>query len=193
MDSFHLKRKSHNLGGASDVSIITVQAINHACRLSLGRDDGVMIVGNTDKLRIHTIRIDGTYTIRINESPRDFHGQLEGLAGGLNPVIFFGVHTNTQEINTNAHPLAIPKVFCGRHKDRELDEKVVQNKYPLRLQRSRRQAAGDGSSWVRLAGRGFLCAARLLCRRGFLVLHFNVFFYVVINVVIVVAAAVAQL
>jgi hypothetical protein len=67
-------------GRATTVSIIAVLAINHPCRLLLGRDDGVTIVGNTNRLRIHTIR--------INESPRDFHEQLEGPAGGLNPVIF---------------------------------------------------------------------------------------------------------
>jgi hypothetical protein len=64
MDSFHLKRKSHNLGWAPDVCIIAMLAINYVCRLSLGRDRGVTIVGNTNKLRIHTIRID--------ESLRDF-------------------------------------------------------------------------------------------------------------------------
>jgi hypothetical protein len=79
MDSFHLKWNSHNLGRAPDVNIIAVLAINHACRLLLGRDDGVKIIGNTNKLRVHTIRID--------ESLRDFHEQLEGLTGGLNPVI----------------------------------------------------------------------------------------------------------
>jgi hypothetical protein len=162
-------------GGAPNVTIIAVLAINHACYLSLGRDDGVTIVGNTDKLRIHTIRID--------ESPRDFHEQLEGLAGGLNPVIVFKVHTDTQEINTNTH-LAIPEVPRVRHEGRELDRKVVQNEFWLRLQRSRHQAAGDGSSWVWLAGGGFLCAAHLLCRRGSLVLLFGVFFYVIVVVVI---------
>ena len=109
MDSFHLKWKSHNLGGAPDVSIIAVLAINHACCLLLGRDDGVTIVGNTNKLCIHMIR--------YNESSKDFHEQLESLTGGLNPVIVFEVHTNTQEINTNVH-LAIPEVPCGRHKGR---------------------------------------------------------------------------
>jgi hypothetical protein len=63
----------------------------------------------------------------------------------------------------------------------------------LRLQRSRHQAAGDGSSWAWLAGRGFLCAAGLLDRRGSLVLNFGIFFYVTINVVIVIAAAITQL
>jgi hypothetical protein len=115
MDSFHLKWKSHKLGRAPDVRIIAMLAINHACHLSLGRDDGVTIVGNTNKLRIHTIRID--------ESLRDFHENLEGLTGGLNPVIDFEVHSNTQEINTNAH-LAIPEVLCGRHEDRELTERL---------------------------------------------------------------------
>jgi hypothetical protein len=109
MDSFHLKWKSHNLGQAPDVCIIAVLAINHACRLSLGRDNGVTIVGNTKKLRINTIRID--------ESLRDFHEQLESLTGDLNPVIVFKVHTDTQEINTNAH-LATPEVPRGRHEDR---------------------------------------------------------------------------
>ncbi len=109
MESFHLKWKSHNLGWVPDVRIIAVLAINHACRLLLGRDDGVTIVGNTNKLRIHMIRID--------ESLRDFHEQLESLTGGLNPVIVFEVHTDTQKINTNAH-LAIPEVLRGWHKDR---------------------------------------------------------------------------
>ncbi len=109
MDSFHLKWKSHNLRRAPDVRIIAVLTINHACRLSLGRDDGVTIVGNTNKLCIHTIR--------IKESLRDFHEQLESLTRGLNPVIVFEAHTNTQEINTNVH-LAIPEVPRGRHKDR---------------------------------------------------------------------------
>jgi hypothetical protein len=173
------------LGGAPDVSIIAVVAINYPCRLLLGRDNGVTIVGNTNKIRIHTIRID--------ESPKDFNKQLEGLAEGLNPVIVFEVHTDTQEIITSAH-LAIPEVPCGRHQDRELDRKVVPNKFWLQLQRSRHQAAGDGSSWVCLAGRGIVCAARLLCRRGSLVLHFGVFFYVAVNVVVgVVVVAITQL
>jgi hypothetical protein len=148
--------------------------INHACHLLLGRDNGVMIVGNTNKLRIHMIR--------INEPLGDFHDQLEGLAGGLDPVIVFEVHTNTQKIITSMH-LAIPEVPHGRHEDRELDGKVVPNKFKLRLQKRCRQAAGDGSSWAWLAGGGLLCAACLLCRRGSLVLHFGVFFYVVIAAV----------
>ncbi len=109
MDSFHLKWKSPNLGWAPDVRIIAMLAMNHACHLSLGRDDGITIVGNTNKLCIHTIRID--------ESLRDFHEQLESLTRGLNPVIVFKVHTDTQEINTSAH-LAIPEVPRGRHKDK---------------------------------------------------------------------------
>jgi hypothetical protein len=178
MDSFHLKWKSHSLGGAPDVSTIVMLAIKHACCFLLGRDDGVRIIGNSNKLRIHTIRIE--------ESPR-------GLAGGLNPVIVFEVHTDTQEINTNAN-LAIPEVPCGRHKDRELDGKVVPNEFRLQLQRKRRQAAGYGRSWVWLASRGFLCAVPLLFRRGSLVLHFGVIFYVVVNVVVViVVAAITQL
>ncbi len=68
---------------------------------------------------------------------------------------------------------------------------VVPNEFWLRLQRSRRQAAGDGSSWAWLAGRGFLCAAGLLDRRGSLVLHFGVFFYVTVNVVVIVVVVVA--
>ena len=75
----------------------------------LGRDDGVTIVREMNKLRIDTIR--------IHESPGDSHEQLENLAGGLNLVIGFEVHTDAQEINTNA-PLAIPEVPRGRHKDR---------------------------------------------------------------------------
>jgi hypothetical protein len=157
-------------------------AINHACRLLLGRDNGVAIIGNTNKLGIHTIR--------INESLKDFHEQLEGISGGLNPVIIFEVHTDTQEINTNVH-LAIPEVPRGRHEDRELDEKVVPNEFWLQLQRSCHQAAGDGNSWVWFAGGGFLRAAHLLYRRGSLVLHFGVFFYIIINIdIIIVVAAV---
>jgi hypothetical protein len=119
---------------------------------------------------------------------------LRVLQGGGNPVIIFKVHTNIQEIQTNAY-LAIPEVSHGRHKDRELKRKVVPNEFWVRLQRSCCQAAGDGSSWVWLAGRGFLCAAGLLGRRGSLVLHFGVFFYVVINAVVIVAitAVVTQL
>jgi hypothetical protein len=87
-DSFHLKLNSHNLGRTPDVGIIAMLAINHVCGLSLGRNDRIRIVGNTNKLRIHMIRID--------ESSRDFNEQLEGLTGGLNPVIVFEVHSNTQ-------------------------------------------------------------------------------------------------
>ena len=110
--------------GGPDVTIITVLAINHACRLSLGRDDGVTITHNTLELR--------TQTRRIDESPGDSHEQLEGLAGDLNPVIVFEVHTDSQEINTTAH-LAIPKVPCVRHKGGELNGKVELNKFWLRL------------------------------------------------------------
>jgi hypothetical protein len=49
---------------------------------------------------------------------------IRGLAGGLNLVIVFEVHTDTQEINANS-PLAIPEVPRGRHEDREPDGKVV--------------------------------------------------------------------
>ncbi len=117
MDSFHLKWKSHNLGRAPDVCTIAVLAINHACRLLLGRDDGVTIVGNTNKLCIHTIR--------INESSRGFHEQLESLTGGLNPVIVFEVHTNFQEINTNAH-LAILKYPVGDTRTGNWTERLYQ-------------------------------------------------------------------
>mgnify|MGYP006167634527 CR=1 FL=1 len=110
------------MGGAPDVGIVTVLAINHACGLSLGRDDGVTIVQNNGKLRVQT-----TW---INESPGGSHKQLEGLAGGLNLVIVFEVHTNSQEINANAL-LAIPEEPRGRHKDRELDGKVVPNAFWL--------------------------------------------------------------
>jgi hypothetical protein len=87
-DSFHLKLNSHNFGWTPDVSIIAMLAINHACGLSLGRNDSIRIVGNTNKLRIHMIRID--------ESSRDFNEQLEGLTRCLNPVIVFEVHSNTK-------------------------------------------------------------------------------------------------
>ena len=110
------------MGGGQDVTIIAMLAINHACRLSLGRDDGVMIIQNTLELRIQTRRID--------ESGGDSHEQLEGLAGDLNPVIVFEVHTDSQEINTTAR-LAIPKVPRVRHKGEELNGKVELNKFWL--------------------------------------------------------------
>ena len=120
VDIFHLKWKSHNLGGAPDVAIITVLAINHACSLSLGRDDGVTIVRDMGKLQIDTTWID--------ESPGDSHEQ--GLARGLNLVVVFEVHPDSQEINTNA-PLAIPEVPRGRDKDGEPDGEVVPNAFWL--------------------------------------------------------------
>ncbi len=110
------------MGGGQDVTIIAMLAINHACRLSLGRDDGVMIIQNTLELRIQMRRID--------ESRGDSHEQLEGLAGDLNPVIVFKLHTDSQEINITAH-LAIPEVPRGRHEGGELDGKAEPNKFWL--------------------------------------------------------------
>ena len=118
-------------------------AINHACGLSLGRDNGVTIVRDISKLRI-----DATW---IHKSWGDSHKQLEGLAGGLNLVLFFEVHPDSQEIDTYA-PLSIPEVPRGTQKEREPNGDVVTNTFWR--QRNCSQGAGDGSSWVWLASSG---------------------------------------
>jgi hypothetical protein len=92
-------------------------------------------------------------------SPGDSHEQLEGLAGGLNLVVFFEVHPDSKEIDTYA-PLAIPEVPRGTQKVREPNGDVITNTFWR--QRNCSQGAGDGSSWVWLASSGFLPGGSLL-------------------------------
>jgi len=140
MTQFQPRREEPQLGGSS-------RWCHHhrtgdkPCLWSLaGQRQWCHDVRDTSKLPIHTTQ--------IHESLGDSNEQLEGLARGLNLVVFFKVHPDSQEIDTYV-PLAIPEVPRGTQKKREPDGDVAPSAF-LR-QRNCSQGAGDGSSWVWLA------------------------------------------